>query len=64
MDRLVSGWYTIEWLNKAGEVFKTEQEYLHDVDYRRKVMSMQTQYLSGKDVSGLRVIPAPKQASR
>ena len=51
------GYYIVEWFNSNNEVVKSERKYLTSQLYRREYMDMQTAYLRGQDLAGLRIKP-------
>jgi hypothetical protein len=60
MEFFTSGIYKIEWVNKQGETIKTEEKFLNWKQYRHEIMDIQTAFLQGVNVYGLRVIPIKK----
>jgi hypothetical protein len=60
LDLFACGWYRIDWINLSDEVALSEEAYLTDRLYRSKVIEMQTAFLRGQNVKGLRVTPINK----
>lgn len=62
LDLFACGYYRINWFNKNGETVKTYEKYLTYQKYRREIMNMQTAFLQGADVDGLKITPLEKGA--